>query len=181
MRSPWVLRAASAISAVGGALTAIAGVVTWLRGGSFAQGIHLAVVWSGRAVYLLCIPWLLMLVIGGVFWVIDTLRRGRKGNVRLTLSVVACLFGLYVAILAIVRWWRIAVVEDVGLWLNVTGTTVLASACVATGVMAWEWRETRRERWHECPDCCSDVLVRARVCRHCGYRFEPPPAAPSPS
>jgi hypothetical protein len=28
-----------------------------------------------------------------------------------------------------------------------------------------------------CPDCAETVLAAARVCRHCGYRFEAPPRA----
>lgn len=31
-----------------------------------------------------------------------------------------------------------------------------------------------------CPDCAEDVLTEARVCKHCGYRFEPVGAAVHP-
>ena len=30
------------------------------------------------------------------------------------------------------------------------------------------------EHARECPDCAERVLSQARVCRFCGYRFEPP-------
>jgi hypothetical protein len=31
-----------------------------------------------------------------------------------------------------------------------------------------------------CPDCAEEVQVAARVCKHCGYRFERPPAERKP-
>jgi hypothetical protein len=27
----------------------------------------------------------------------------------------------------------------------------------------------------KCPDCAEYILAEARVCKHCGYRFEPVP------
>ena len=26
----------------------------------------------------------------------------------------------------------------------------------------------------KCPECAESVMAEARVCKHCGYRFEPP-------
>jgi hypothetical protein len=38
-------------------------------------------------------------------------------------------------------------------------------------------RPAEVERFKKCPDCAERVLAEARVCRFCGYRFEPPPSA----
>jgi hypothetical protein len=35
----------------------------------------------------------------------------------------------------------------------------------------------RQAETKECPDCAETILVAARVCKHCGYRFESKPEA----
>jgi hypothetical protein len=36
-----------------------------------------------------------------------------------------------------------------------------------------------RERHKTCPECANEVLSAARVCQHCGYRWQPPLSRPS--
>src|SRR6185295_14722917 len=37
-------------------------------------------------------------------------------------------------------------------------------------------RAQNGSRFKDCPDCAEQVLAAARVCKHCGFRFRPPPS-----
>jgi predicted RNA-binding Zn-ribbon protein involved in translation (DUF1610 family) len=47
--------------------------------------------------------------------------------------------------------------------------------------VAFELYLKDREAHKECPDCGEQVLAKARVCKHCGFRWEPPLPNPAGS
>jgi hypothetical protein len=53
---------------------------------------------------------------------------------------------------------------------------IVLAVIVVRGLMWW-WPRTglgrRSGGLKRCPDCAEDVKLEARVCKHCGYRFEP--------
>jgi hypothetical protein len=51
----------------------------------------------------------------------------------------------------------------------------VAAAVNAAASNAHRERQSRSEAVKKCPDCAEDVKPDARVCKHCGYRFAPPP------
>jgi hypothetical protein len=52
---------------------------------------------------------------------------------------------------------------------------------VIVGLFIWgvsvyrEYEKAQKPAEKVCPDCARTVLMAARVCEHCGYRFEPLP------
>ena len=54
-----------------------------------------------------------------------------------------------------------------------TTATLYAAIAVALSVPAWALYEWDTSRYKTCPDCLESVNRDARVCRHCGFRFEP--------
>lgn len=57
--------------------------------------------------------------------------------------------------------------------MKIVGVIVLVLAfLVGVGL----YRESERKRapaQKVCPDCANSILVAAKVCQHCGYRFQP--------
>lgn len=55
--------------------------------------------------------------------------------------------------------------EDDGL---LAGAQVVGVLLLVAGVYDYTWGIRARR----CPDCAETVAIEAKVCKHCGYRFE---------
>ena len=62
----------------------------------------------------------------------------------------------------------IVAATTVGIIGVIVGATLAALAIVAI-VLNVYWRARPKQR---CPDCAEWVFIDARVCAHCGYRFD---------
>lgn len=58
---------------------------------------------------------------------------------------------------------------------QLVGATMLACAMSIFATLVYvRYRDTHKE----CPECAETVLARAKVCRHCGFRWEAGPPLP---
>jgi hypothetical protein len=77
-------------------------------------------------------------------------------------------------------WWAFAAAAAViaiggaigggrGDLVPLVGAAMWFSVC--TGPLVWDLYEKDKASRKQCPDCCEEVKVGARVCRYCGYRW----------
>jgi hypothetical protein len=65
-------------------------------------------------------------------------------------------------------------------WNQSFGVAQLAGSLLGAGagvILFAEWRWWLDRRYKKCPDCAQKVLVEARKCQHCSYRFDTPEPA----
>jgi hypothetical protein len=68
-----------------------------------------------------------------------------------------------------VLWW--SVVPDSSLELGLLGVVIVVLPLIAVGLRgSGLGRRVRGSKL--CPDCAEEVKGAAKVCKHCGYRFE---------
>lgn len=58
--------------------------------------------------------------------------------------------------------------RNIGLWMAVVGLVLVLGSGVANGANLWRGLGARKQ----CPDCAKFMPAQARLCRHCGYRFD---------
>lgn len=64
--------------------------------------------------------------------------------------------------------------------LTVLGIAFVVGFFVLTVHTVERWRKQAAPARKRCPDCAEEVLAAAKVCKHCGFRFEPPAQPPPP-
>jgi hypothetical protein len=67
-----------------------------------------------------------------------------------------------------------------GAWITI-GALGLAIVLVSLVTVHRQAVARREAEYQQCPDCAESIKREARVCRFCGYRLAPPPAAAPPS
>lgn len=138
------------------------------------------------------------LIQGGDGWIIIGCAVGIIGAVYRTYSRHTTTWAVFLLGAIILG---VAIYEGTGNRVKLQGTSLLGQALEATaslavgiyaagaaGVMAmfaglvlaghvFDTYQGRDRRTKTCPDCAETVLAAARVCKHCGHRFEPEPVA----
>jgi hypothetical protein len=59
---------------------------------------------------------------------------------------------------------------------KITASSVITPPALASAGSGTDSLIVPNEPTKKCPDCAETILHDARVCKHCGYRFEPAPA-----
>lgn len=168
-----IVKVAGAVSAIIGFISATAGVVKWIQSQSLTEAIDFVITTTGRVAYIAAIPLILSGVV--VVGLSELWERPRTLTRPILKSGLLVAGSLGLAALSALVTWRWALADHPSLSVKATGVGLLMVAAWGTVMMTLDNRQSHRAEWRECPDCCSPVLVRARVCRFCGYRFKPPP------
>lgn len=141
------------------ALTGIGTIVGWIASDSFDDAARTALSGAGIAAMVGAGLWSIVIV----FW-----NPSREGPI-----VRAAAFVLMIGVPLVTVPQAL---NDPGHWsFLVVGPVAFAlGLMVAIVWVAVQVRNDRRAR-RSCPDCAETIRSAARVCRHCGYRFAPPP------
>ena len=163
--------AAAAIAALIGIVTGLGTIVGWLGGSeSLVDTAKVAVGWAGLTYFGFC----------ALAVVVTAVLPGPRFRAavaefapatRLPPAVARALFALsgagFVLVIAATGADPAAFVEF--------GYLALAVVAVIAVVRVWNSVDEAHAAIGECPDCAELVKREALVCRHCGYRFRPPP------
>src|SRR6185295_11245850 len=72
-------------------------------------------------------------------------------------------------------WTYLGLIERDDYALALFGWVGLGMVGLSALLYLQEISDHRREGYKTCPDCSETIKVEARVCRFCGFRFEPQP------
>jgi hypothetical protein len=153
-----------ALGLVIGLVTGFGTIVGWIVSDSFGDTV-LTALWLAGILFAIA-----ACVLGAV-----EVAKALRGPLMIRIA-----FGLVAGILLLLgigTFWSSSLLG--GSWFFVgLGCTALLSGASFGADWALDEYDVYKKSRIECPDCAETVKSRARVCRCCGYRFQPAPDVP---
>jgi hypothetical protein len=154
-----------------GIVTGLGTVIGWLASGSFVHGLAVASLWAGRVL------WVAGMMLVAAVNVAEIERpRNLAGYFLATWRLVSA--GVFIAI-GVIPQFRFSDAS-----FRAIAAILLVGIVLIEAAFRWSNRRKRPPSSKTCPDCAETIKAGARVCRYCGYRFDPEetsePAPPHP-